>query len=196
MRTATQDPPSIRYASISTPLGQLYVACRGRTICYATATTSDHAFERQCARDLGVLPVRDDLLQNGLAKQVLDHLNGTRRLSGPFDLSHLTPFQRLVLEKIREIPPGEVRSYKWVAEQIGAERAFRAVGTALARNPIPFLIPCHRVVRTDGRIGHYSAGGSSMKAKVLAFEGVDIRRLERPRTQKSRLVGSEAGKTF
>jgi len=86
------------------------------------------------------------------------------------------------LKKIRDIPSGEVRSYKWVAQQIGAERAVRAVVTALARNPIPFLIPCHRVIRTDGRIGHYSAGGSSMKAKLLAFEGADIRGLERPRT--------------
>ncbi len=196
MPRAKQDRHSIRYAPIFTPLGQLYVACRGRTICYAAVAASDHAFERECARVLGVQPMRDKLLQKGLAKQVLDHLHGKRRLSSPFDLSHLTPFQRLVLEKIREIPSGQVRSYKWVAEQIGVERAVRAVGTALARNPIPLLIPCHRVVRTDGRIGHYSAGGSSMKAKVLAFEGVDIRGLERPRTQGSRLSGSEASKVF
>lgn len=196
MRRAKQDLNSIRYAPISTPLGQLYVACRGRTICFATVAAGDHAFERECARELGVRPVRNNVLQEGLAKQVLDHLNGKRRLSGPFDLSHLTPFQRLVLEKIREIPPGEVRSYKWVAEQIGAERAVRAVGSALARNPIPFLIPCHRVVRTDGRIGHYSAGGSSMKARLLAFEGVDILGLERPRTQRSRPVESEVRKAF
>lgn len=196
MQRARADLNNVRYAPISTPLGQLYVAYRGRAICYAMAAASDQDFERACIRDLGLRPVRERHLQKGLAKQVVDHLNGKRPFSGPFDLSHLTPFQRLVLEKVRQIPPGEVRSYTWVAKQIGAGRAVRAVGTALARNPIPFLIPCHRVVRSDGRIGHYSAGGPSKKAEVLAFEGVEIEGLERPRAPAIRLAGKAAGKTF
>ncbi len=74
----------------------------------------------------------------------MDHVRGKRSFSAPLDLSRLTPFQRLVLKKALKIHLGEVRSYRWVAKEIGAERAARAVGTALARNPIPFLIPCHR----------------------------------------------------
>lgn len=187
---------NLRYAPISTPLGRLYVAYRGRAVCYAMVAVSDRAFERACARDLGLLPVRENHLQNGLAKQIVDHVNGKRPFSGPFDLSGVTPFQRLVLKKVRRIRHGEVRSYRWVAEQIGARRAVRAVGTALARNPIPFLIPCHRVVKSDGRIGNYSAGGPSMKARVLAFEGVGIEGLERPRRPGIRLAGRAAGKIF
>ena len=186
MRTARHDLSDVRYVSVSTPLGQLYVAYRGRAICYAAVAASDRAFEHACAKELDIRPMRDNRLEKGLAKQVEDHLKGKRRFTGPFDLSHLTLFQRLVLEKIREIPAGEVRSYRWVAREIGAERAVRAVGTALARNPIPFLIPCHRVVRTDGRIGHYSSGGASMKVKILAFEGVDVEGLDHSGTGKIR----------
>lgn len=96
-----------------------------------------------------------------------------------FDLSGLTEFERAVLEKTLEIPPGQVRSYAWVAREIGRPRAVRAVGSALARNPIPVLIPCHRVVRSDGVIGQYGAGGTAAKRAILESEGVDTRRLRR-----------------
>ena len=196
MKTVKEDHDGMRYAPISMPLGQLYVAYRGRAICYAAVAVSDDVFERACVRALGARPTRDGRPPEGLAKQVVNHLTGKRRFQGRLDLSGLTPFQRLVLEKAREIPSGEVRSYQWVAREIGAERAVRAVGTALAGNPIPFLIPCHRVVRTDGGIGHYSAGDSSMKARMLAFEGVDVERLARLGARRIRFVGSDATKIF
>jgi O-6-methylguanine DNA methyltransferase len=106
-------------------------------------------------------------LPGDMAKQVQDHLTGRRRFSGRIDLSCLTPFQQRVLRKIRTIPTGQVRSYQWVAKEIGAERAARAVGTALARNPIPLLIPCHRVVRSDG-VWEYSGGGPSVKRAAVS----------------------------
>lgn len=178
---------SFRYASVSTPLGHLLVAYRGKTVCYvALVPPGKRHFERACAREFGVRPIWDLRLPEGLAKQVLDHLTGKRRFSGRVDLSRLTPFQRRVLEKTREIPAGEVRSYRWVAKEIGAERAVRAVGTALAKNPIPLLIPCHRVVRIDGRVGHYSSGGPSVKAKLLALEGVDLENLTRLASRRIR----------
>lgn len=93
------------------------------------------------------------------------------------------------MRKIRTIPTGQVRSYQWVAKEIGAERAARAVGTALARNPIPLLIPCHRVVRSDGSLGEYSGGGPSVKAKLLAFEGVDLENLTRLRSRREIATG-------
>src|SRR5574341_146939 len=187
---------NVRYAPIFTPLGQLYVAYRGRTICHAMVAATDDVFERACMKRLGARPMRDARPPGEMVKQVVDHLTRRRHFQGGLDLNGLTPFQRLVLEKIREIPSGEVRSYQWVAREIGAERAVRAVGTALARNPIPFLIPCHRVVRTDGRIGHYSAGGSTMKAKLLAFEGVDVEGLARLAGQRIRFVGNDATRIF
>ncbi|KAB2960910.1 MAG: methylated-DNA--[protein]-cysteine S-methyltransferase [Candidatus Methylomirabilis oxygeniifera] len=126
----------------------------------------------------------DHRLPEEMATQVLDCLAGKRRFSGLIDLSRLTPFQRSVLQKVRTIPVGKVRSYRWIAKAIGAERAARAVGTALAKNPVPLLIPCHRVIRSDGRLGEYSGGGPSVKAKLLAFEGVDLEDLMRPRSRR------------
>ncbi len=196
MRRAKEGLIDVRYSPISTPFGRLYVAYRGKAICCASVGASDHAFERACVRWTGLRPLRDDRPPDRLSAQVMDHLTGKRRISGAFDLSRLTPFQRLVLGKTQEIPAGEVRSYKWVAKEIGAERAVRAVGTALAKNPIPFLIPCHRIVRTDGRIGHYSGGGPSMKGKLLAVEGVDLERLARLAAKRIRFVGSDTTSIF
>jgi methylated-DNA-[protein]-cysteine S-methyltransferase len=89
-----------------------------------------------------------------------------------FDLSRLTPFERDVLMKALEIPRGEVRTYGWIAREIGRPKAVRAVGTALAKNPIPLFIPCHRVVRSDGSIGQYGCGGPVNKRRLLLHEGV------------------------
>ena len=196
MDTARKDHNTIPYAPVSTPLGQLHVAFRGSVICYAALGSGVRGFERRCVREIGVRPVQDPRLAKGLASRVVDHVTGKRSFSAALDLSGLTPFQRLVLKKTLEIPAGEVRSYQWVAKEIGARRAVRAVGTALARNPIPFLIPCHRVVRTDGRIGHYSAGGPGVKAKLLAFEGVDLVGLARLATQRIRFVGNGTSKSL
>lgn len=196
MHTARKDLNTIRYASISTPLGRLYVAFRGSAVCYAALGSGVRGFERRCVRAFGVRPVRDLRLAKGLARRVVDHSTGKRSFSATLDFSGLTPFQRLVLKKTLEIPAGEVRSYQWVAKEIGARRAVRAVGTALAGNPISFLIPCHRVVRTDGRIGHYSAGGPGVKAKLLAFEGVDLVGLARLATRRIRFVGNGTSKSL
>jgi O-6-methylguanine DNA methyltransferase len=76
------------------------------------------------------------------------------------------------LIKAREIPAGQVRPYGWIASEIGRPKAVRAVGTALGRNPVPLLIPCHRVVRTDGRVGDYAFGPPAKRA-LLAAEGLD-----------------------
>ena len=82
----------------------------------------------------------------------------------------LTDFQRRVYAAVCGIPPGETRSYQWVAERIGRPRAARAVGNALRRNPFAPKVPCHRVVRADGSLGGYSRG-SSRKRALLRAEG-------------------------
>lgn len=89
----------------------------------------------------------------------------------PVDLSGARPFQRAVLTAISKIPFGETRSYAWVARAIGKPGAARAVGQALHTNPIPIIIPCHRVVASDGSLGGYG-GGLPMKKKLLRLEGV------------------------
>ncbi|MEO5917984.1 MAG: methylated-DNA--[protein]-cysteine S-methyltransferase, partial [Candidatus Limnocylindrales bacterium] len=85
---------------------------------------------------------------------------------------------------------GEVRSYGWIAAEIGRPRAVRAVGTALSRNPVPLVVPCHRVVRSDGTIGQYSLGGPDAKRAVLASEGLDPVLLEAGARAGQRYLGS------
>jgi O-6-methylguanine DNA methyltransferase len=74
----------------------------------------------------------------------------------PADLSGTTPFQRRVLEVVKGIPLGEVRPYAWVAREAGSPKASRAVGSVMANNLVPLLVPCHRIVRNDGRTGQYA----------------------------------------
>ncbi len=86
------------------------------------------------------------------------------------DLSTTTPFRRTVWEAARLIPYGETRSYLWVARQIGRPEAARAVGQALGRNPLPVIVPCHRVVASDGTLGGFT-GGLDLKRQLLRLEG-------------------------
>jgi methylated-DNA-[protein]-cysteine S-methyltransferase len=95
---------------------------------------------------------------------------------GRLDEYGLTDFQKRVLAAIAEIPRGETRTYKQVAEMIGHPNAYRAVGTALRKNPIPITLPCHRVVKSDGDIGNYSGrGGRKTKRRLLEEERKCIR---------------------
>jgi O-6-methylguanine DNA methyltransferase len=87
----------------------------------------------------------------------------------PLDLRYYTPFQQAVWRAAAEIPPGETRSYAWIAKRIKNPLAVRAVGQALGANPIPIIIPCHRVISSSGAMGGYS-GGIGMKEKLLALE--------------------------
>ena len=86
------------------------------------------------------------------------------------DWSRYTPFQKKVWEAVKTIPYGETRSYKWVAENIGNPRAARAVGQALKRNPLPGIIPCHRVIRSDGSLGGFSRGLKKKRDLLRAEE--------------------------
>lgn len=103
--------------------------------------------------------------------QVLEFLAGTRReLDFPVDLSQGSPFQRRVWRTTLRIPYGRVRSYKWVAAKIGGMRYARAVGLALGANPVPLIVPCHRVVAHDGSLGGFSCGLPA-KRRLLTLEG-------------------------
>ena len=93
----------------------------------------------------------------------------------PILLMNCTKFEYKVYNIIRTIPYGEVKSYKWVAEKLGNPHLYRVVGNILARNPILIIIPCHRVVRSDGTLGGYSSvGGVTLKKKLLRLEGLDL----------------------
>ena len=162
------------YASFETVLGTVYVAWNRQGVSAAARSASAAEFEDWFREDVGRQLVAADPPKD-LAAKVEDELQGRRRMR--FDLRGLTPFEQAVLRKTREIPRGEVRPYGWVAREIGHPAAVRAVGTALANNPIPYFIPCHRVVRTDGQIGNYGGGGPEAKRSILTMEGVRVNRL-------------------
>lgn len=85
---------------------------------------------------------------------------------------NFTAFEKRVFEAVSKIPPGQVRSYKWVARMAGSPFAHRAAGNALNKNPYPVIIPCHRVIKSDGSIGGYSRG-LGLKKRLLKREGID-----------------------
>ena len=98
---------------------------------------------------------------------------------GPIDFAELsvqlaynTDFQQQVWDAIRQIPYGEVRSYQWIADRIGRPKSARSIGNAVGANPVSILIPCHRVIRSNGALGGYG-GGLERKRQLLALEGHD-----------------------
>ncbi len=103
--------------------------------------------------------------------QLMEFVAGKRQaLDLPADLSAGTPFQRKVWRAARRIPYGRVRSYQWIAGRVGGDRYARAVGLALGANPVPILVPCHRVVAQDGSLGGFSCGLPA-KRRLLTLEG-------------------------
>lgn len=107
-----------------------------------------------------------------LKDEILEYASGARRKFGvKVDIRAGTPFQRSVWRSIAKIPWGETRSYKWIANSIGRPTAARAVANACGANPVPIIIPCHRVIASDGGIGGFSCG-IGIKKKLLAIEGI------------------------
>jgi O-6-methylguanine DNA methyltransferase len=103
-------------------------------------------------------------------EELAEYFQGKRAFfSVPVDLSGVPDFQKKVLAAAGRIPFGEVRPYAWIAQRIGHPRAVRAVGTALGRNPVPFIVPCHRVLQTGGGLGGYLFG-TDVKGRLLSLE--------------------------
>lgn len=185
----------LRAAAVEAPFGTVYVAWRGRTIWSAALAESHAAFAAVVEERCGASPL-PAALPPSLAKAVAGALRGQAPFRGAVAFPGLSVFQRAVLEVVRRIPPGQVRSYEWVAREAGRAAAVRAVGTALARNPVPFLVPCHRVVRADWALGRYSGGAPDLKARLLALEGVDLEALAALRADGVRLCGSATTRVF
>ena len=181
------------YAVFETVLGPVYVAWNRLGVSAAMRSKSAAEFEEWFGREVGRRLVRVDPPAD-LAGKISDQLSGKRRLR--FDLRGLTPFSQAVLEKTLQIPRGQVRPYGWVAREIGHPAAVRAVGTALANNPIPYFIPCHRVVRSDGVIGNYGGGGPEAKRSILSLEGVQLARLQKLAQSGYRYEGVKSTRIF
>ncbi|MBX3002920.1 MAG: methylated-DNA--[protein]-cysteine S-methyltransferase [Anaerolineales bacterium] len=158
-----------------TPLGPLWIAVGEHGLLAIEYESSEDSL-RAYLRKLGGQPLRSAAQVAAAAEQVRLYLLGdTQAVDLPVDLSHLTPFQQRVLQETRRVPRGQVRTYMQIATRLGQPKAVRAVGQALRRNPIPIVVPCHRVVASDGTLGGY--GGKmrdARKLSLLKLEGVSF----------------------
>jgi len=162
-------------AVFRTPWGWMGIAASARGVCaIVLPKPSCRAVERalrvQNVSSNGHLAPPDRLLRDAQT-QVAAYLAGKQRtLDFPIDLSDGTPFQRRVWQTALRIPYGRARSYQWIASKIGGRRYSRAVGNALGANPVPLIVPCHRVVAHDASLGGFSCG-LTVKRKLLKLEG-------------------------
>jgi O-6-methylguanine DNA methyltransferase len=179
-----------RYATMESPVGALFVAWNGLGVSEIGEAADDRSFEAAHASRTSRPAMRAAAIPASLGTAIARRLAGDRRARVPLDLRGHTPFERDVWTKALEIPHGEVRPYGWIAAEIGRPKAVRAVGTALGHNPVPLVVPCHRVVRSDGTIGQYSLGGPQYKRAILAAEGVDPDALESLARRRIRYIGS------
>jgi methylated-DNA-[protein]-cysteine S-methyltransferase len=161
------------YTRLKTPIGTLLVVQGERGVVrVGFANESDDALLAQVAAGLGPRIVASDRELAATRDVISAYFEGTdERLDLPVDLALVrSPFRRTALETLRaEVPAGEVVTYGTLAGRIGHPRAARAVGSACATNPVPLIVPCHRVVPGAGGVGSY-AGGPDRKRTLLAFE--------------------------
>ncbi len=158
---------TIRWTIAASALGPLLVAATARGICRLT-------FEEDAGSLRRMFPNATLVEDEGsMSEWVAGALAAVERPATapdlPIDVAG-TAFQEAVWRELRKIPPGETRSYAQIAAAVGKQGAVRAAGSANGANPVAVLIPCHRVVRSDGSLGGY-AGGLERKRKLLAAEG-------------------------
>ncbi len=174
------NPEMLYFSSFLTPLGYVFIAKSTHGVCQisfpyskendiirliqhnVSSRSTDKGMQTGIQRNDSLLKYETNLLKAYFQGKEVD-------FDFPLDLSGGTPFQILVWNKLREIPYGECRSYKWVAERIGNPRAVRAVGMANNKNPLPPVIPCHRVIGSDGSLTGY-ASGLHIKKYLLEME--------------------------
>lgn len=163
----------LRYVGFDTELGR-FLLVRSEQGLSSVMFSKELDIDRELSRirrATRVLAVEDRLHLRRVVDDIRSYLSGVPvDFDYELDMSTLTAFSRAVLETVRGIPFGALRSYKWVAEAIGSPRATRPVGQTLARNPLPIVVPCHRVVNSDGSLGGYSSGGTDMKRRLIEME--------------------------
>jgi methylated-DNA-[protein]-cysteine S-methyltransferase len=159
--TAPIDTPVGRMRLAATPIGLVSVALR-----------PDEGFEEHLAREVSPRVVEHPARLDAVRRQLDEYFAGARRtfdVAIDWRLSH--GFRRTVLEALlHDVGYGQLVSYRDLAERVGHPKASRAVGTAMATNPVPIVVPCHRVLRTGGALGGYG-GGLDMKRALLTLEG-------------------------
>jgi methylated-DNA-[protein]-cysteine S-methyltransferase len=156
----------VRYDVVASPVGDLHVAATGRGLCRISYQSDD--LEDRLAHGFGVRVLRSPL--DEVRRELDEYFEGRRReFDLPLDL-RVAEFPAAVLHELARVPYGQTDTYGKLAARAGRPRAARAVGTIMNRNPIPIVLPCHRIVGANGALTGY-AGGLEVKRRLLELEG-------------------------
>jgi methylated-DNA-[protein]-cysteine S-methyltransferase len=167
---AEQGLLDVAYDTADSPIGPLLVAATERGLCRISFSPEPEAELDVLARTFGSRVLRSPRPVDPIRRELDDYFEQRRRTFDlELDLTALAPFQRLVLDELARVPYGETATYGGLAQQIGKPRSARAVGGALNRNPIPIVLPCHRVLGSTGELVGY-AGGLDRKRALLDLE--------------------------
>ena len=171
VQAASADLLDVAYRTVDSPFGPLLVAATTEGLVRVAFEREDHdTVLTSLAAAVSPRILRSGRRTDEVARQLGEYFDGQRRrFDVAVDLRLVDGFRRTVISHLRDIPYGDTESYAAVAAAAGSPRAVRAVGSACAHNPIPVVVPCHRVVCSDGTIGSY-LGGTEAKAALLAME--------------------------
>ena len=161
----------LAHRTVPSPIGPLLLVASPRGLVRVAFEVEDHeAVLERLAATVSPRLLASDLRTDEAARQLEEYFDGRRRrFELPVDLRLLGGFRRTVVEQLAQIPYGETASYAAVAASAGNPAAVRAAGSACSHNPLPVVLPCHRVVRSDGAIGNY-LGGTAAKRALLELE--------------------------
>jgi O-6-methylguanine DNA methyltransferase len=165
---------ALYYTTQDSAIGKLLIVASARGVRYLTLLAAAEDVSTHLTQKFGTPPAASLTELDGFfttAKAAIDrYLTEGAALKLPVDLADGTALQRMVWLEIARIPYGETISYTTLAERVGFPRAVRAVASACGANPVPLVIPCHRVVAKDGSLGGFSLGGLDVKEKLLTIE--------------------------
>jgi methylated-DNA-[protein]-cysteine S-methyltransferase len=170
-RAAAEGVLDVAFELTDSPVGELLVAATERGVCRISFDPEPEPELEWLARAYGSRVLRTAAPVDQVRRELDEYFHGKRRdFDLPVDLGAVPSFQRLVLEELQRVPYGATNTYGGLAARIGKPRAARAVGGALNRNPVPIVVPCHRIVGATGSLVGY-AGGLARKERLLALEG-------------------------
>lgn len=165
---------TLYYTTHDSKIGKLLMVAGPRGMRYLTLLRDKEDVNAHLARRFATAPKPTLLELDGFFRSAAAEIDRYLREGGelklPYELADGTPLQRMVWLAIAKIPYGETISYTTLAERVGFPRAVRAVASACGANPVPLIIPCHRILAKDGTLGGFSLGGVDVKEKLLAIE--------------------------
>ncbi len=164
-------PAQLFYNRFDSPLGPLWMAAHTKGLSYLVRDKTESSFLEEMQGRAGALPQYQPAKLSHWHALLNRYFSGEKvAFEGPIHFLEGTPFQKNIWRTLTEIPYAEVRSYRWIGDRLSLPGAGRAIGNACGKNPIPILLPCHRVIRQNGSLGGYT-GGLHIKKKLLEIEG-------------------------